>query len=335
MYKISKLILLILTVLLTSQSLMARATYDFDGDGKSDPVVRRVENNRNFWYVNRSRDGFLAFQWGAISPTLEWEDVPVPEDYDGDGKWDFAVWRRRVFEEGQSYFYIHYSSTNTYQVIPWGLRHDYVIPQDYDGDGKADVAVARPTASGIIWYIMQSRDGFRAEHFGGGGFNVDRVVKGDYDGDGKADLAVYRRDESAPFRDYTFFIKRSSDGGLIVDRFGNARQDYAMPGDYDGDGKTDVAVWRGNSEFGNGTWYWHRSSDGGYGEIRWGAPISYNDDAAPGDYDGDGKTDVAVWRIGDTVCSPAVPSYFYINGSQNGFMAIQWGNSCFFNSLNQ
>jgi len=35
--------------------------------------------------------------------------------------------------------------------------------------------------------------------------------------------------------------------------------DTPVPGDYDGDGKTDIAVWRPDS----GVWYIQKSSDGG------------------------------------------------------------------------
>ena len=87
-----------LLMLISLQITSARAVYDFDGDGKTDPVLWRANEDRTqlVWYISGSRDGFMAIQWGAISPTIAFDDRSVPEDYDGDGKWDVAVWRRLV-----------------------------------------------------------------------------------------------------------------------------------------------------------------------------------------------------------------------------------------------
>nr|HMS44003.1 FG-GAP-like repeat-containing protein [Pyrinomonadaceae bacterium] len=55
--------------------------FDYDGDGKADVSVFRPSENR--WYIFRSSDGQISQTAFAISG-----DVPVPADFDGDGKTD-------------------------------------------------------------------------------------------------------------------------------------------------------------------------------------------------------------------------------------------------------
>jgi len=58
-------------------------------------------------------------------------------------------------------------------------------------------------------------------------------------------------------------------------------------GDYDGDGKTDPAVWRPSSKI----WYVHN-----IGAWQWGIQ---GDISVQADYRGNGKSDIAVWRPGN------------------------------------
>ena len=84
----------------------------------------------------------------------------------------------------------------------------------------------------------------------------------------------------------------------------------AIVSDFDGDGKSDLAVFRP----GDGNWYYHTSSNDTFNASGWGVN---SDILTPGDYDGDGKTDFAVYR-------PAEGTW-YINGSQDGFSATSFG----------
>lgn len=61
-----------------------------------------------------------------------------------------------------------------------------------------------------------------------------------------------------------------------------------MPEDYDGDGRTDIGVFRGSSA----RWYFVRSL-AGYQEVAFGAN---GDIPTPADFDGDGKANYALFR---------------------------------------
>jgi hypothetical protein len=84
--------------------------------------------------------------------------------------------------------------------------------------------------------------------------------------------------------------------------------------DFDGDGKTDLSVYR------NGTWYIN-GSQAGFSAFGWG---NSTDTVVPGDFDSDGKTDAAVFR---PTADPAQPDWYVLNS--NGFTATgaSWGTT--------
>ncbi|MEZ5307735.1 MAG: M36 family metallopeptidase [Pyrinomonadaceae bacterium] len=84
--------------------------------------------------------------------------------------------------------------------------------------------------------------------------------------------------------------------------------------DFDGDGRTDLSVFRGSE----GNWYINGSTDGFYA-LNWGID---SDQLAPGDYDGDGKADTAVFRPSAT---DGTPDWWVLNS--NGFLVsgAEWG----------
>ena len=79
-----------------------------------------------------------------------------------------------------------------------------------------------------------------------------------------------------------------------------ASSDLLVPADYDGDRKTDIAIFRPSE----GNWYIIKST-GGVTVYNWGAAT---DLPVAADYDGDGKNDIAVWR-------PSEGNWYIVNSS--------------------
>ena len=300
--------MMFLTVAALAQVSLRKAL-DSDGDNKADFSIFRPSDNT--WYILKSGGGFIAQPFG-VSTT----DIMTPGDYDGDGKADISVWR-----DTNGAWYRFNSSDNTFYAIAFGTTGDEPVARDYDGDGKTDVAVVRRTGGALIWYALRSTNGsLFAVAFGASA--TDYVAPGDYDGDGKFDVAVQRT--GANFGDQAiFYILRSGDGGLTAVAWGLS-SDMVVPGDYDGDGKTDVAVIRaGSTPESNLVWYALKSSDGGLIAVTFGltggSPAIAGDLNAQNDYDGDGKTDIAVWRDSDG-------TFYFLRSTDGSVGVVKWGS---------
>jgi hypothetical protein len=243
-------------------------SFNFSGAGASDIGIYR---DGQFWYFQGSPANLVSFSLGQAG------DVPVPADFDGDGRTDYALYNpdTRTFTWSRSSDGV----TGSVTVGDWG---DLPVVGDFDGDGKTDVAIYRP-ADGLFWYTNSSNgqlvdvpigvvgglpvvadfEGDRRDELAAfdpttatftfwtlGNANLVNVklappgdkpgttpVIGDYDGDGKADLGVYDSVTS------TFTYRRSSDNQTVTVQFGQ-HGDTPIVGDYDGDGKSDIAVFR-------------------------------------------------------------------------------------------
>ncbi len=84
--------------------------------------------------------------------------------------------------------------------------------------------------------------------------------------------------------------------------------------DFDGDGKTDVSVFRPSE----GNWYVNGST-AGFSAVNWGGS---SDKPVPGDFDGDGKTDFAIFRSN---LDSSQPDFFVLNSSNFTFSGSSWG----------
>ena len=130
--------------------------------------------------------------------------------------------------------------------------------------------------------------------------------------DGAADAALF----NPSTRLWKF---RDSNGGVTTGTFGAFGDtliygDIFVPADYDGDGKTDYAVYRPAP---HGHWYiWPANGSPWY--VVWWVTPQAGDIPAPGDFDGDGKIDQAFYRPSDGLWR------IYPSGSQVAYV-VDWG----------
>ncbi|HEY7224727.1 MAG TPA: VCBS repeat domain-containing M23 family metallopeptidase [Micromonosporaceae bacterium] len=265
---------------------------DLDGDGTSDLAVWRP--NEGLWYVLGTD---APVQLGVPG------DEPVVADYDGDGRDDLAVWRRA---DGRWLVQTSSGAPTSDPVL--GSPEDFPVPADYNGDGRAEIAVWQPFTGRLV---LLAADGTKSQPVTLGQPG-DLPVVADYDGDGHADFAVWRPSDGR-------WLIHASSGINLPEVTLGADGDIPLPADYDGDGLTDFAVWRPAES----QWYVRYAATGKEsgpiplaaqtlgtgattpapdGTAAPGTPTALDATGAVpvvGDYDGDGRDDLAVWLPGD------------------------------------
>jgi len=201
---------------------------DFDGDGVTDLAIFRkgaAATDTTAWWIRRSTIGLTVtgqdqvVTFGLTGNGTTSLDAPIPGDYDGDGKFDIAVYR--FGQTPANTFIVRRSSDNVITFQTFGnFNTDYVLPGDYDGDGKYDLAVARTggaSTSPLVWWILQSsNNATRTQLFG---ISSDLPVQGDYDGDAKTDLAIFRRGATASSQS-NFWVFNSFSNTATVQAWG-------------------------------------------------------------------------------------------------------------------
>ncbi|MEE8368205.1 MAG: VCBS repeat-containing protein [Thermoanaerobaculia bacterium] len=216
--------------------------------------------------------GDLGDTW-ILSPGVS----AAGSDYNGEGTSDLAVYNSTTYR---------WKVRGERKKVKFGAPNALPVPGDYDGDGRTDRAYFDAVQG--LWKV---RNQFTISEFGQAG---DLPAPGDYDGDGKTDPAFFRPSTGtwhiADAADIEVAAAVTVAGAkysslLVADEvtFGQMG-DVPIPGDYDGDGVTDLAIYRPSKRL------WivkdqKRFKFGKSGSI----PVA-------ADYDGNGKTDIAVWN---------------------------------------
>jgi len=232
---------------------------DFNGDGTSDLSVYDLKNGQ--WYINAIGSKNKGMPMGILASGMQWGfpgAVPVSGDYDGDGISDLGVY----YPVNGSWYIRSMAGASLHFGTQWGYKGANPVTGDYNKDGLADLAVY--DAQTGMWYIrlitnkvvasfkMAAQVMTVAQQWG---FQGSTAVPGDYNGDGRADLAVYSRFDG---RWYILAlggasIPKNMPGPKVLayQRNWGFAGAIPVPGDFNGDGISDLAVYNPA----DGKWY--------------------------------------------------------------------------------
>jgi hypothetical protein len=195
------------------------------------------------------------------------------------------------------------------------------VRADFESDGISDIGTFHPATG--VWSILESSENFSyaAPRYYSWGQTGDILALGDYDGDGRMDPTVRRPPaggESAAYRILLSTTGYNFGSSLTVPAGWPGIGDTPVPGDYNGDGKSDPAIWRGSA----GVWIIPMSpAFSTYQFFSWGAT---GDTPVAADVDGDLQSDIGYWRPSTGVWGFLQSTYGY---SYANPVFFNWGTS--------
>jgi hypothetical protein len=191
------------------------------------------------------------------------------------------------------------------------LRRNEVQDQSGSYSRKAWLSLSTILVANVLFAVSTSVWPDTDEDLDQGLMVAPAVVNGDYNGAFITELVVWRPSDregrscegNQNQSEGNWYIIDSLDETLHYCKQWGAKGDIPVPGDYDGDLINDFAVWRPSDALCHqassspvGCWYVINSLDG----RAWKFPLGQKGDIpVPGDYDGDGITDLAVWRASE------------------------------------
>lgn len=210
---------------------------------------------------------------------------------------------------------------------------------DVNGDGKTDFIIWQP-ATGTWFYVLPNFNPYPNRT--NPGFTINMALEnwavtttwkpltGDFNGDGKDDIVVWNPQNGnwqvALSKEFYFLPTPSWLNSWAVGSFW-----VPFVGDFNGDGKDDIAVWNPQSgdwqvALSNGTQF---IPSAGPGNFHWIIGFAQGQGFVPkiGDFNGDGKDDIVAWnsQTGNWQVALSNGSQFTLSpGRGDGFWLTNW-----------
>ncbi|MEU9596858.1 FG-GAP-like repeat-containing protein [Streptomyces sp. NPDC048109] len=222
--------------------------------------------------------------------------------------------------------------------------------QDYNGDGRSDVAT---------WYDYA--DGSDKVHLWDGGmhgamqlptvaysadagtWNEDdaKLVTGDYNGDGRSDIGLFYGYSDGTVKLFTKNAKADStfEGSVVswTDTDWTWARMHPYTGDFNGDGRDDIAVWYDYADGSDKVFTFLSKEDGTFNKpfTAWSRASGWTFDhmkVSTGDFNADGRDDLGLMYFYDTgevktITLPSLETGAFQHDQAEGWTSGSWGSA--------
>lgn len=252
-----------------------------------------------------TRPGYEIGPWTTVGQKFHSGDggKNATGDFNGDGKTDVVSY----VGDDNSKVNIHLSNGTGFVSAEWNGQFKTSDASsknwigDFNGDGRSDIASWDGQNQISMNLANAEGNGFTNQTWAGS-FNdnatSDKNWLGDFNGDGLTDIAAYNGSDKIIINlsTGTDFITKTWSG-----QFKSEGASHNWLGDFNGDGKTDIASWCCG---GGDALNVNLSTGTGFSTSQWGG-LNLSSDSGGGvnrnfrgDFNGDGKMDIASWKQG-------------------------------------